>query len=76
MRKVSRRAAGNADARAALAALYWAEGRGEDAEREWEFACDRISVGCAKYRDEEWLANVRRWPPKMVRLMDDFLRVR
>ena len=76
LRKVSRRAAGNADARAALAALYWAEGRGEDAEREWEFACDRISVGCAKYRDEEWLANVRRWPPKMVRLLDDFLRVR
>ena len=59
MEKVSRRAPGNVDMRAGLAAIYWSEGRGEDAEREWEFACDRISVGCSKYRSREWLTNVR-----------------
>ena len=75
MEKVSRRAPGNVDMRAGLAAIYWSEGRGEDAEREWEFACDRVSVGCSKYRSREWLTNVRRWPPKMVELLDSFLRV-
>ena len=75
MEKVSRRAPGNVDMRAGLAAIYWSEGRGEDAEREWEFACDRISVGCSKYRSREWLTNVRRWPPRMVELLESFLRV-
>ena len=73
MVRVSRRAPGNVDMRAGLAAIYWSEGRGEDAEREWEFACDRISVGCSKYRNKEWLRNVRRWPPAMVDLLDSFL---
>lgn len=76
MRRVSRKAPGVVDARAALAALYWGEGDGEDAEREWEFACDKISVGCAKYRDEAWVRGVRRWPPKMADLLDDFLNLR
>lgn len=76
MRRVLRKAPGVVDARAALAALYWGEGDGEDAEREWEFACDKISVGCAKYRDEAWVRGVRRWPPKMADLLDDFLNLR
>ena len=29
--------------RAALAALYWSQGRESEAETEWEFACNKIS---------------------------------
>lgn len=48
LQAVTRRAPGNADMRAALAALYWAQGELAKAESEWEFACDRISgaPGC------------------------------
>ena len=75
LRAVSRRATGLVDARAALAALYWASGRPEDAEREWEFACDNVDVGCAKYRDPKWVAETRRWPPAMAELLRRFLGI-
>lgn len=76
MEKISRRAPGNVDMRVALAALYWSAGREQDAEREWEYACDRISVGCSKYKDRRWLVDVRRWPPEMVTLLDNFVNIR
>jgi hypothetical protein len=60
MVRIARRAPGSADMRAALAALYWAGGRSADAEREWEWACNEISVGCAKFQDEDWLSRIRR----------------
>jgi tetratricopeptide (TPR) repeat protein len=75
LRNVTRRAPGVVDARAALAALYWNSDRPGDAEREWEFACDTIDVGCAKYRDGHWLRTVRRWPPVMTDLMQKFLKI-
>ena len=75
LRAVSRRAPGLVDARAALAALYWASGRPEDAEREWEFACDNVDVGCAKYRDPRWVAETRRWPPAMAEMLRRFLGI-
>ena len=75
LRAVSRRAPGLVDARAALAALYWASGRPEDAEMEWEFACDNVDVGCAKYRDPKWVAETRRWPPAMAELLRRFLGI-
>eukprot|EP00877_Chromochloris_zofingiensis_P006048 jgi/Chrzof1/1697/Cz10g17190.t1 len=74
--RVARRAPGSADMRAALAALYWGQGREQDAESQWEFACDRISVGCSKYQDADWLRRIRRWPPLMVDRMQDFLALR
>lgn len=73
---VARRGPGSVDARAALAALYYHEGRQSAAEGEWEFACDNITVGCSKYRSREWLAEVRRWPPVMVELFGEFLALR
>lgn len=76
MERVARRAPGSADMRAALAALYWSQGRQQAAEDEWEFACDRITVGCVRYKDQEWLRTVRRWPPIMVDLMDQFVNIR
>jgi hypothetical protein len=71
--RVARRAPGSADMRAALAALYWHQGRRADAEGSWEFVCSSISVGCSKYRDAAWLSTVRRWPPVMVERMSAFL---
>lgn len=75
MEIVTRRQLGLVDARAALAALYYDAGRVEDAEKVWTYACTNISVGCVKYKDEEWLARVRRWPPVMVAKLGRFLRL-
>ena len=44
MRRVGRRAPGSADMRVALAALLWRRGREAEAEEQWEFACNSISV--------------------------------
>ncbi|EIE21845.1 TPR-like protein [Coccomyxa subellipsoidea C-169] len=73
MRKALRRAPGSADLRAALAALYWSQGNEAAAESEWNFACERISVGCSKYQDKDWLSRIRRWPSSMVDRMTSFL---
>ncbi|KAG2486622.1 hypothetical protein HYH03_014679 [Edaphochlamys debaryana] len=74
--RIARRAPGSADMRAALAALYWERGRRQEAEEAWEYACDRILVGCTKYGDMDWLSRVRRWPPAMVERMSAFLALR
>ena len=76
LERVARRAPGSADARAALAALYYAEGRGAEAEEVWNYACDAVSTGCGKYADVSWLRTVRRWPPVMVSRLRDFLELR
>ena len=72
---VRRRAPNSADMRAALAALYWAAGERDKAEDVWEYACGVLLEGCARYRDEEYLRRVRRWPPAMVDKMRAFLAV-
>ena len=73
--KVSRRAPNSADMRAALAALYYADGRVAEAEEAWELACGR-NVGCGRYRDLDYVRRVRRWPPAMVEKLDAFLSIR
>ena len=62
--------------RAALAALYWRQGDEAAAEAEWGYACTRITAGCTRYQDPDWLATVRRWPPVMVNRLQAFLRLR
>lgn len=76
MEYLARRAPGSADMRAALAVMYWSQEEYDKAETEWEFACNSIKVGCAKYEDIDWLSRVRRWPPVMVARMKDFLALR
>ncbi|PNG99753.1 hypothetical protein TSOC_014463, partial [Tetrabaena socialis] len=76
MVRIARRAPGSADMRAALAALYWQQGRRVEAEEAWEYACNRITVGCVKYTDLDWLGRIRRWPPAMVDRMSDFLALK
>ena len=74
-RQVARRAPNSADARAALAALLYASGRVAEAEEQWEQACTR-NVGCGKYRDIDYVARVRRWPPAMTQKLEAFLKIR
>lgn len=74
--KVARRAPGSSDTRAALAALYWRAGKYEQAEAQWQYACENITAGCSKYQDRAWLSTVRRWPPVMVGYLQDFLRLK
>ncbi|KAG1664703.1 hypothetical protein FOA52_006678 [Chlamydomonas sp. UWO 241] len=73
MERIARRAPGSADMRAALAALYYDAGDRARAEDVWEFACTQISVGCSKYKDADWLARIRRWPPVMCQKMASFV---
>lgn len=71
---VARRAPNSADARAAQAALLWALGRPGDAESAWESACLRAE-GCARYKDLDYVARIRRWPPRMVAHLTAFLQL-
>jgi len=58
-----------ADARAALTALLWQRGARGEAESHWVSA----SGLDPRYRDPEWLLNVRRWPPAAVAALNQFL---
>lgn len=73
MKNIARRAPGSADMHAALAALYYSKGKVEEAEGQWDYACNSVSVGCAKYKDPDWLSRIRRWPPVMVAKMQSFV---
>jgi len=70
-----RRAPNSSDVRAALAALYWKAGRREDAEDLWNDACG-LYFGCAQYKDIDYVRRIRRWPPSMVSLLENFLNLR
>ncbi|MEO0488122.1 MAG: tetratricopeptide repeat protein [Cyanobacteria bacterium J06659_2] len=61
-----------ADARAALTAALWDQGKQGEAESNWVGAngLDR------RYKDVEWVAQIRRWPPKLVDALDRFLNLR
>ena len=72
---VMRRAPNSADARAALAALYYSTGRVAEAEEAWDEACGR-NVGCGKYKDLDYVRRIRRWPPVMVTKLEDFLKIK
>lgn len=57
------------DVRAALTAMLWAQGKEGEAESNWV----AVMGSDARYRDVEWLEKVRRWPPKMVEALNNFL---
>ena len=58
-----------ADARAALTALLWRQGSRGEAESHWAAA----SGLDPRYRQEEWLRSVRRWPPVPIEALQQFL---
>ncbi len=48
-----------ADARAALSAILWRKGFSGEAESNWAAAAG-LDI---RYREKDWLLNIRRWPP-------------
>jgi len=67
LRKLIRRYPTFADARAALTALQWSKGKSGEAESNWIAAVELDS----RYTQEDWLLEVRRWPPAPV---DDLMK--
>nr|WP_320668385.1 tetratricopeptide repeat protein [Prochlorococcus sp. MIT 1307] len=59
LRAIIRRYPMFADARAALTALLWHQGRFGEAESHWAAAVGLDS----RYREKDWLLHIRRWPP-------------
>ncbi len=60
-----------ADARAGLTALLWSKGARGEAESHWAAA----SGLDPRYRQGEWLQQIRRWPPVPIQALDQFLRL-
>ena len=67
LRKLIRRYPTFADARAALTALQWSKGKSGEAESNWIAAVELDP----RYSQEDWLLEVRRWPPAPV---DDLMK--
>ena len=71
LRKLIRRYPMFADARAALSALLWKRGQGGEAESHWAAA----SGLDPRYRQADWLLEVRRWPPGPTADLMAFLKL-
>ena len=69
LRRLIRRYPLFADARAGLTALLWRRGARGEAESHWASA----SGLDPRYRQPEWLLEIRRWPPQPVQALADFL---
>lgn len=60
------------DMRAALAVLYWKQGELAKAEGEWYNVVNEDP----RYRRIEWVRTIRRWPPRMVQELSNFLELK
>lgn len=69
LRKLIRRYPMFADARAALSALLWRRGSFGEAESNWAAALGLDT----RYREENWLKEIRRWPSKPTSDLMSFL---
>jgi tetratricopeptide (TPR) repeat protein len=69
MRNLVRKYPRFADMRAALTAALWVNGRQGEAESNWVSAVGLDS----RYKNLDWVANTRRWSPKMVTALEKFL---
>lgn len=58
-----------ADVRAALTAMLWATGRRGEAESNW-YAVMGLDT---RYKDIDWVRQIRRWPPAVADALDQFL---
>ena len=72
LRKLIRRYPTFADARAALTALQWSKGKSGEAESNWIAAVELDP----RYAEEEWLLEVRRWPPVPVNDLMKFISIK
>ncbi len=72
MRNIIRKYPQFPDVRAALTAALWVEGKQGEAESHWVAA-----VGLdRRYKDLNWVKDVRRWPPVMVAALEKFLTLK
>ena len=69
LQKLIRRYPTFADARAALTALNWSKGEFGKAESNW-IAVIELDP---RYSDEVWLRKIRRWPPKPIKNLMNFI---
>ena len=69
LRKLIRRYPLFADARAALSGLLWQGGFSGEAESHWAAAAGLDT----RYRQKNWLLDVRRWPPQPTQQLMAFL---
>lgn len=69
MKNLVRRFPMSADTRAALTAMLWDEGQRGEAESNWVSAVGLDS----RYKDLDWVARIRRWPPSLVASLQNFL---
>lgn len=60
-----------ADMRAALTACLWEEGKQGEAESNWVAALGLDS----RYKDIQWVTNIRRWPPAVANGLEKFLKL-
>ncbi len=69
MRNIVRKYPMFPDMRAALTAVLWEKGNQGEAESNWV-----ATVGIdSRYKDIDWLTNVRHWPPSMIMALKNFL---
>lgn len=71
MRNIVRKYPRFADMRAALTAAYWVTGNKGEAESNWVAAYGLDT----RYKDMNWVTNIRRWPPTMAAALDKFLKL-
>ena len=72
LRKLIRRYPTFADARAALTALTWSKGNYGEAESNWVAVIELDP----RYAEEDWLLEVRRWPPAPVKDLMKFISLK
>ena len=71
MRNLVRKYPMYSDMRAALAAALWVEGQQGEAESNWVAAVGLDN----RYQNLDWIENIRRWPPEMVKALEKFLNL-
>ncbi|HEY9692078.1 MAG TPA: tetratricopeptide repeat protein [Oculatellaceae cyanobacterium] len=71
MRNIIRKYPQFPDVRAALTAALWEQGKQGEAESHWVAAVGLDS----RYKNLDWVKNVRRWPPVMVAALEKFLKL-
>jgi tetratricopeptide (TPR) repeat protein len=71
MRNLVRKYPMFSDMRAALTAALWVDGQQGEAESNWVAAVGLDN----RYQSIDWVKNIRRWPPQMVKALERFLNL-
>lgn len=72
MKNILRKYPNYTDVRAALVAALWANKKQGEAESNWVSVVNLDP----RYRDINWVKNIRRWPPSLVSALEKFLTLK